>query len=357
MDKFKKPLKKNNRFQSYVNETIVGFFVRTILLRFYSWLTRRKAKKTEAKYWFCENKTTSCSINPKITWIGHASFLIQIGGVNILTDPFLREDSLLFPRHIPLGVHLDKLPNIDFVLLSHNHPDHMDSKSLMLLKDRNKTNFLVPQGDKLWFDNKNFACVKEYTWWEKSSFNLKYDESKQIKFTFLPANHWSKRSLFHKKNSSLWGSWMIECNGYKIYFAGDTTYETHFATIARKFKNIDIVLMPIGPCEPKSWVGKAHIGPTEAGQAFLDLKAKHLIPMHWGTFPGGTELFDIPVLRLKNWWSKKVSLLKGKKLHVAKIGQCFEIAASVKEDVPEDVFITKKTTSFENNTKISDIKF
>lgn len=294
--------------------------------------------KSDMLQWFCESETTSCSINPKITWIGHASFLIQIGGVNIITDPILKEPSRLFPRFVPLGIPLDKLPNIDFVLLSHNHPDHTDYKSLMILKKHNGTHFFVPEGDKIWFDNRGFARVREYTWWEQSLFNLKHDSSQQVKFTFLPANHWSKRSIFNKKNSSLWGGWMIECNGHKIYFAGDTAYESHFSEISQEFKDIDVALMPIGPCEPRSWVEESHVDAAQAGQAFLDLKAKHFIPMHWGTFPMGSERFDTPILRLQDWWKENAQLLQGTKLHVTKVGQCVEISTSVIEDIPQVVF-------------------
>jgi len=300
-----------------------------------SWWFREKIEKSDMDCWFCKSEPVSCSVNPKITWIGHASFLIQIGGVNILTDPVLKSPSSLFPRFVPLGVQVDKLPNIDFVLLSHNHPDHMDGNSLMMLKKHNGTSFLVPQGDKLWFDNKSFARVREHTWWEPSSFNLKHDSSKQITFTFLPANHWSMRSLFDKKNRSLWGSWMIECLGHKIYFAGDTAYESHFKEISEEFTNIDIALMPIGPCEPRNWVGRAHVDAKESVTSFLDLKAKHFIPMHWGTFPMGSEKFDVPIMRLKDLWKLNADVLSEKELHILKVGQSFELSDAVqKEDFP-----------------------
>jgi len=332
MKKFKKPLKNGNCFQSYVNESIGGFFFRSFLMMVKSWFIRKKIKTSDTSCWFCKSEPIACSVQPKITWIGHASFLIQIGGVNILTDPILKSPSPLFPRHVPLGISVDKLPNIDFVLLSHNHPDHMDGKSLMLLREHDGTSFLVPQGDKLWFDNKSFARVKEHTWWEPSSFTLKYGTSKQITFTFLPANHWSMSGLLDK-NRSLWGGWMIECLGHTIYFAGDTAYESHFKEIAETFPHIDIALMPIGPCEPKEWVGHAHIDSQEAITAFLDLQAKYFIPMHWGTFPMGLEAFDTPIVRLQDFWKLHADSLKERELHMLKIGQSFELPEVIERGV------------------------
>jgi len=330
---FEKPRRcvSGKRFYNYTKETRLGFLSRSIVMIIKSWWIRRKTNTlNNIDSWFCKSEPVACSIHPKITWIGHASFLIQIGGVNILTDPVLREPSALFPRYLPLGVSVDKMPNIDFVLLSHNHPDHMDTSSLLKLKEHNGTHFLVPQGDKLWFDQKSFARTREYTWWQKDAFSLSYDSSKTITFTFLPANHWSLRTLFGQRNKSLWGGWMIECNGHTIYFAGDTSYDSHFKEISHKFKNIDVALMPIGPCEPKHWVGSSHVDAVEAGQAFLDLQAKHFIPMHWGTFPMGTELYDTPIVRLKKWWKENTALLEDKKLCMIKVGQPFEFASQAK---------------------------
>jgi len=333
MGKFKEPLKNRNCFHSYVNETFFGFLFRSFIMVITSWFIRRKIKKSDMSRWFCKTEPVTSSIEPKITWVGHASFLIQVGGINILTDPLLRSPSTFFPRYVPLGIPFSKLPNIDFVLLSHNHPDHMDSKSLMQLKKHNGTHFLVPQGDKLWFENKCFARVREYTWWESSSFVLAHNIAKQITFTFLPANHWSMRGLFNRKNSSLWGGWMIECLGHKIYFAGDTAYESHFKEISAKFPNIDIALMPIGPCEKRDWVKHSHVDAKEAIAAFLDLQAKYFIPMHWGTFPMGAETFDTPLIRLQGFWKLRADELSKKELHILKVGQRFELSKTVQDKV------------------------
>jgi L-ascorbate metabolism protein UlaG (beta-lactamase superfamily) len=331
MKKFNKPMYVHGRFQSYVSETFVGFFLRSIAMYFKNWWVRRKLKKEDISLWQGSSEIVPISSRPKITWIGHSSFLIQIAGVNIITDPILIERSALFPRYLPVGIPLNLLPSIDVVLISHNHPDHMDLGSLSILKEHANVHFLTPFGDKEYLDRRGFDRVSEYTWWQRLVLPL--GGNGKISFTFLPANHWSKRSLFSKKNASLWGSWMIECGSYKIYFAGDTAYESHFCEIGRAYKEIDIALMPIGPCEPRRWLEVSHIDSIEAGKAFLDLGARHFIPMHWGTFPIGTEMFNIPVVRLIDWWDNNKLVLKNKTLHTMKIGQSIEFCDAIEKSV------------------------
>jgi len=353
MKKFNRPQFKNNRFQQEPNsqESLVGFFLRSIVMMFKSWWIRRKMKDEDIACWFCKSKPRSCSVYPVITWLGHSSFLIQVGGVNILTDPILNEASYFFPRYLGPGISAQKLPNINFVLISHNHPDHMDAASLMELKAHNGISFLVPQGDKLWFDRRSFARVREYTWWQKDSFNVKNDASGKIMFTFLPSNHWSQRGVFDK-NRSLWGSWLIECNGHKIYFAGDTMYDSHFKEIAQAVPGIDVALMPIGPCEPRKWVAHSHLDAGDAVKAFIDLQAKHFVPMHWGTFPMGTELFNIPIVQLKKSWTSEKDQLNGKKLHMSKVGQSLEFGFPAVKDTPKFDTISDLVTPVQKSENI-----
>lgn len=328
---FKRPRLKKSKFDSGTGETSIGFILRSFCMAIKSWFIRRKIKKADIHCWQSKSEPLSCSIVPKITWIGHASFLIQIGGVNILTDPVLQNASYFFPRLLKPGIDLDKLPNIDFVLVSHNHRDHMDEKSLLKLKEHNGTFFLVPKGDKLWFDSRSFARSRECTWWSRESFTIKNSASKDVTFRFLPASHWSQRGVFDR-NRSLWGSWLIECAGYKIYFAGDTAYNSHFKEIAQEIPDIDIALLPIGPCEPREWIKHAHVDANEAVKAFIDLKANHFIPMHWGTFPLGAEHFEMPIVRLKKSWTSHADKLDGKKLHIIKAGQMVEFGVDLIKD-------------------------
>lgn len=328
------PYRKKNRFYLRKDHKPESFLFDTIP-SFLQSLVRRQKIAPGIQNWIDLQDPKQESRKPLITWIGHASFLIQLEGLNIITDPIFGNASWLFPRHLPPGISINQLPPIDVVLISHNHRDHMDEASLLMLKKKNQhTQFLVPYGDKYWFDRRKFKGVIEHEWWQiTKKTNNKENE---VRFTFLPAAHWSQRGLFDK-NRSLWGSWLIESNNYTIYFAGDTAYEGHFSAIGNAFSTIDIGLIPVGPCEPRSWMKHAHIGAEEAGQAFLDIGAQHFIPMHWGTFPFGTDHLTEPIDRLHLWWQEKQEQLQTKQLHIVKVGQqlLFESASFSQ---PIDIF-------------------
>lgn len=322
MKKKRKPCIKGRCFYNTpeeVPESLSSFFIRSALMFLKTFFIRRKSKSDVAS-WVQKSCPLSCSVNPVITWIGHSSFLIQVGGVNILTDPIFGSHTCIFSRVLEAGISFDEMPNIDFVLISHNHPDHMDRHSLIKLKEHKETSFLVPLGDKAWFDRRSFVRVKEHTWWEPTNFKIASEKTSDITFTFLPSNHWSLRGLFDK-NRSLWGSWMIEYKGVKIYFGGDSAYDSHFSEIGDVFPGIEVALLPIAPGEPRRWLKHSHLDSVEAGRSFLDLRAKHFIPMHWGTFTSGAELFDDPIILLEKWWGEQSDDLKGKMLHLPKIGQ------------------------------------
>jgi L-ascorbate metabolism protein UlaG (beta-lactamase superfamily) len=260
------------------------------------------------------------SQEPQITWIGHSTFLIQIAGKNILTDPIFGTLSTIFRRLVPSPVKLEDLPSIDYVLISHNHFDHMDAKTLCILKERfPEMKVLVPMGDKDWFDQHLFAHVSEHMWWDEI-----IDEQSMVKFTFLPANHWSQRTLFDK-NRSLWGSWMVQSADFSLYFAGDTSWGNHFKIIGKAFAHIDVALLPIAPGEPRSWMKETHINAHEAVQACLELNADTLIPMHWGTYHLGFDEYFAPIELLKESWKSMQSTaaekFATKRLKILKFGE------------------------------------
>ncbi|MCK4651184.1 MBL fold metallo-hydrolase [Candidatus Babeliales bacterium] len=304
------------------------------------WLTKNNIKKyfekNDFKNWIINNIPADSSISPVITWVGHSTFLIQISGINILTDPIFNTFLFFYPRNFPAGITLEKLPKIDFIIVSHNHSDHMEKKSIAYIIKRDNSTVLVPKGNKDWFLKKGFSNVYEKEWWTECSFNLK---NENIKFSFLPAIHWSAESAF-SVNRSLWGSWMIEFNNYKIYFAGDTAYSNHFKDIAKKFSSINIALMPIGPIYPRMTQKISHVDSYESVNAFIDLKAENFLPMHWGTFKLGSDNFLDPINQLKMAWSKKSKFLEDKKLNILKIGQ------KIKFDFPFDQ-IAKKPYGYE----------
>ncbi|MBP7854374.1 MBL fold metallo-hydrolase [Candidatus Babeliales bacterium] len=276
--------------------------------------------KIDTAAWIQKPTFTQRSESLQLTWLGHSTFLIQIGGKNIITDPIFHSLSFVFRRLVPQIVKVVDLPPIDYVLISHNHFDHMDRDSLYELKKHSPNmQVLVPMGDKDWFDRHLFARVSEHMWWDTiiDSSNL------DLKFTFLPANHWSQRTLFDK-NRSLWGSWMIQDKKSSVYFAGDTSFGVHFEQIGNEFKNIDVALLPIAPGEPRSWMKDTHINAYEAVQAFIKLKAKVLIPMHWGTYHLGFDEFYEPIQLLKKSWHELRNQLTNQQLKISKFGELIE---------------------------------
>ena len=246
----------------------------------------------------------------RITWLGHATFLIQVAGLNLLTDPVFYEIAPVTPRYVDAPIQPSDLPPIDAVLISHNHRDHTDTKSLRALL-KHQPHVFVPQGDRGWFLECGFKHVTQASWWE--SFTLE-----GMILTFLPANHWSGRHLLDI-NLSLWGSWLINADGKKIYFAGDTAYDEHFKAIHQAFGNIEVALMPIGPNEPYT-MRETHVSAHEAVQAFIDLGGRHFVPMHWGTFKFGTDAFMDPYRLLLEAWTEHLDKLEDRVLHTLKHG-------------------------------------
>lgn len=322
----------DSRFYNYAGEKAEAYLLRSIAMFFQSWW-HHKRSHFDPQEWFLENQAIqSKSMAPKITWIGHSSFLIQIGGFNILTDPVFGSLAYIFQRIFKPGIEPNLLPNIDFVLISHNHRDHMDSPSIhRIKKDHPNATFLVPMGDKKWFSSRGINKTIEFNWWENKSFNAKstslnssvIDLLSSIEFTFLPAFHWSGRGVFDR-NKALWGSWMIRCNNTNIYFAGDTAYANHFKYIKEEFPVIDIALMPIAPCEPREWMKKSHVNAEEAVQGFIDLGAQNFVPMHWGTYHFGVETFLAPIERLEKSWIEQDLTKKDKALNILRIGEQVE---------------------------------
>lgn len=283
---------------------------------------------------------TQLAANLNITWVGHSTFLIQADGKNILTDPIFGDATFLFPRILAPGISLAQLPPIDYILISHNHFDHMHYRSIMAIKKSSPhLKLLVPRGDSRYLLKWGFdsAQIIEGFWWE----NYQLDN---FKFTFLPAYHWSQRSLFDK-NKSLWGSWMIETSQHRLYFAGDTAYSGHFKTIANEFPAIDIAFMPIAPCEPRKYLHTSHINAAEAGQAFQDLDAKIMIPMHWGTFHFGSDLFDTPIRQIKKWWNSHISQELGlETLKIMKIGESYNFTQDLMTNLNNQPLIITPAT-------------
>jgi len=230
-------------------------------------------------------------------WIGHSTFLIKKNGITILTDPIFSDRASPFKsigpqRLIPPALYLKDIPHIDYVTVSHNHYDHLDINSLKKIsKLHPKAIFLVPAGDLKLLKRKKIRNVYEFNWWEKF-------ETENIKFTFTPVQHWSKRGLFDR-NKSLWGGWYIKYPDYSIYHAGDTGYSNDFITTKERLGSPKYAFIPIGAYDPEWFMARGHVNPEDAVKIMIDLEAEQAFGMHWGTFVLTDEDTLEPPQRLK----------------------------------------------------------
>ena len=227
-----------------------------------------------------------------ITFVNHATFLIQIPGLNILTDPIWsdRASPVSFAgpkRVISPGIKISQLPRIDVIIISHNHYDHMDLETLKKLNDKYHPKILVPLRNKRFLQSKGLENIEELDWWDNIDLN-------KNEITLVPAQHFSSRSLFDR-NKTLWGGFVIKHKDLKIFFAGDTGYSPHFKEIAQRFGGVQLSLLPIGAYKPRWFMGPVHIDPYEAVKAHLDLKSQQSIGMHYGCFKLADDSFKSPV--------------------------------------------------------------
>jgi L-ascorbate metabolism protein UlaG (beta-lactamase superfamily) len=232
-----------------------------------------------------------------LTFVNHATFLIQTHGLNILTDPVWSKRvgpvSWFGPARVrPPGIDFDALPPIHLVLISHNHYDHLDRATLKRISARFSPRFLVPWGNRKLLQSAGAREIVEFDWWQT------LDLSAGCGITFAPTQHWSKRGLFDRQKS-LWGSFMVSAGGRRIYFGGDSAYSSHFADIRRRLGAPDLALLGIGAYEPRWFMQTMHMNPAEAVAAHRDLGARESIGMHFGTFRLSAEGMDHPPEDLK----------------------------------------------------------
>jgi N-acyl-phosphatidylethanolamine-hydrolysing phospholipase D len=234
---------------------------------------------------------------PTLTWIGHATFLLQVGGVNILTDPHCtqRASPLTFAgpkRHVPPALALDQLPHIDVVVVSHSHYDHLDLGTLrgLAAQPGGPPVIMTGLGLRDFFANKGIDNTVELDWWD-------VHRHAGIDLHFVPVQHWSARTPWDR-NRTLWGGWVIEHSGHRFFFGGDFGYSRDLADIGERFGRIDLAMLPIGAYEPRWFMSVMHVNPEEAVQAHFDLNARRSVGMHWGTFRLTDERLDEPPQRL-----------------------------------------------------------
>jgi L-ascorbate metabolism protein UlaG (beta-lactamase superfamily) len=230
-----------------------------------------------------------------VTWVGHATYVLQVGGLTVLTDPvWSRRIPGVRPRLTPVGVDWESLPRIDAVVISHNHYDHLDAPTIRRLP--RDTPMLVPANLAWWFRRRGFRDVTELDWWEARRIG-------KVEFHFVPAHHWSRRT-FTDACKSLWGGWMLTADeGTRVYFAGDTGYGHWFSEIAARYPGIDLALMPVGAYEPSWFMRPVHLDPDEAVRACVEVGATRMATMHWGTFVLSGEPLLEPVERAAKAWA------------------------------------------------------
>ncbi|MEK3882830.1 MBL fold metallo-hydrolase [Paenibacillus sp. PL2-23] len=300
---------------------------------------------------------------PAITWIGHSTFLLQIGGLNIVTDPVWSGQMAFQKRLSAPGIPIDRMPPVDVVLVSHSHYDHLSIASLRRLTGAKR--LLVPAGLSAKLRLKGFSNIQEFEWWETTLVN-------GVAFTFVPSQHWTRRNPWDT-NSSHWGGWIIEPPGASaaswadaysqdqggksineaaasaqaaagqpsasaskpssrrplvsssptLYFAGDSGYFRGFKEIGSRFR-IDVALMPIGAYEPEWFMGPQHVTPEESLQAFQDIGAEWFVPMHYGTFKLADDTPKEALDRLEQ--GRKQSGIEEERVVVLPLGETWRLA-------------------------------
>ena len=230
-----------------------------------------------------------------ITWIGHATLLVQLDGVNILTDPQFSDRAspvgFAGPRRLnPPGVAFEDLPPIHAVVISHDHYDHLDRPTVQRLAAAHRPRFFVPLGLKAWFASLDISDVQELDWWDSERVD-------GVTFTATPVQHWSARTPFDM-NRRLWAGWAIAAGARRLFFGGDTGYYDGFRRVGERLGPFDLALVSIAAYEPPSVMAHTHTTPEEALRVFADVRARTFVAMHWGTFDLAEEPIDEPPRRL-----------------------------------------------------------
>ncbi len=232
---------------------------------------------------------------PTVTWVGHSTLLVQVDGVNFLTDPQWSDRAspvgFAGPRRItPPGVAFEALPPIHFVVISHDHYDHLDLPTVKRLAAAHRPLFLVPLGMKAWFTEHGIGEVEELDWWERR-------DVRGLAVTCVPVQHWSQRSPWDL-NRRLWSGWTVAGHDRRFFFAGDTAHYSVFQEIGARLGPFDLAAVAIGAYLPARIMKWSHTTPEEALQIFADVRGRRFVAIHWGTFDLADEPLDEPPRRL-----------------------------------------------------------
>ncbi len=238
-----------------------------------------------------------------VTWVGHASLLIQLNSLNVLTDPIWSERAspvqFAGPRRwVAPGIAFEDLPPLDVVLQSHNHYDHLDDGTVRrLARTHPRASWLVPLGLSTFVRERGVGVdrVRELDWWQDHT-------TESLRIAATPAMHFSSRGIGDRGDTLWCGFAIMAPNGRRVYFAGDTGYHPDFGAIGARYGPFDVALMPIGAYEPRWFMRYLHMNPEEAVAAFRALNAHMMVPIHWGTFKLTDEAMDEPPTRARAAW-------------------------------------------------------
>ena len=232
---------------------------------------------------------------PSLTWIGHASFLLSMGGARVLLDPIWRDGPGPLRRLVPPGIPSAELPPVDAVLITHNHRDHLDTWTLSRLGD--EPLYIAPLGHAPLLQSIGARRIVELDWWQSA-------EVGQLEITLVPARHWSMRVPWDR-NEALWGGYLIRGPEGTAYHSGDTGFFEDFSQIGERAGTIDWAMLPIGAYDPRWFMRPQHMNPEDAVQAFVDLGARRFYAMHWGTFKLTDEPLNEPPEFTRRVWAER----------------------------------------------------
>ncbi|MGH8306988.1 MAG: MBL fold metallo-hydrolase [Gammaproteobacteria bacterium] len=239
----------------------------------------------------------SAKLRPVVWWLGHATVLLRIDGLHIITDPHLGKRASPLPflgphRKVRAPAEVHALPKIDAALVSHNHYDHLDAYTVrQLVRANPEVTFYVPLGLAAWLRARGAQHVEELDWWDRRDLL-------DIGIHCIPAQHWSARTLFDR-NRTLWCGWMVKATGFSFYFSGDTGYTPYLADITQRLGPPDLAALPIGAYEPRWFMRGQHVNPEEAVRLHRELYVRQSLAIHWGTFELADDSLDDPLKALK----------------------------------------------------------
>lgn len=265
----------------------------------FQWMMQRKQGP------WTENKNSTVGEKPeaiitngvKITFVNHSTFLIQVDGVNVITDPVWSERTSPFsfagPKRMKQpGIRLEDLPKIDYILLSHNHYDHLDINTLKEIYQIHQPKIISPLGVKAFLDSHQIVSATDLDWWQEHSL------TNSLSIQAVPAQHFSGRGIFDR-DATLWCGYVMKNHHGNIYFAGDTGYNDFtFKEIGKRCAPVSVALIPIGAYKPRWFMSPIHCSPAEAVQIHFDVMAAHSIATHFGTFPLADDGEEEPISEL-----------------------------------------------------------